>query len=169
MTRPVLVLVGPPGAGKSSVGRRVAHVLEVGFRDTDLDVEHAAGKSVSDVFVEDGEEHFRALEREAVARALAEHDGVLSLGGGAVLAPETRVLLAGQVVVLLDADLGAAATRVGLGQGRPLVGMNPRAQLRGLLEQRRPLYAEVASHVVPTSSRTIEQVVTDVLALASGP
>lgn len=169
MTRPVLVLVGPPGAGKSSVGRRVAHVLGVGFRDTDLDVERAAGKSVSDVFVEDGEEHFRALEREAVARALAEHGGVLSLGGGAVLAPQTRALLAGHVVVLLDVDLGAAATRVGLGQGRPLVGMNPRAQLRGLLEQRRPLYAEVAAHVVQTSSRTIEQVVTDVLALASRP
>ena len=91
---PLLVLVGPPGAGKSTVGRLAAELLGVGFRDTDLDIVRDVGKPISEVFVDDGEEHFRALERSAVAAALAEHDGVLSLGGGAVLSPGTRALLA---------------------------------------------------------------------------
>jgi shikimate kinase len=165
VSRPVVVLVGPPGAGKSAVGRSLAARLGVGFRDTDLDVETTAGKSVADIFVEDGEERFRALERDAVAVALREHDGVLSLGGGAVLAESTRQLLREHMVVLLEVDLSSAATRVGLGQGRPLVGLNPRAQLRQLMEQRRPLYAEVARHVVDTSGQQPAQVVDAVLAL----
>ena len=169
MTRPVLVLVGPPGAGKSTVGRAVANRLGVAFRDTDADVETSAGKTVSDVFVDDGEAAFRALERTAVERALQEHDGVLSLGGGAVLDAGTRQLLADHHVVLLDADLGAAAGRVGMGQGRPLIGLNPRAQLRQLLQERRPLYLEVAREVVDTSALTPMQVVEQVVALASRP
>ncbi len=160
-----MVLVGPPGAGKSTVGRSLAARLDVGFRDTDVDVETTAGKSVADIFVDDGEERFRALEREAVAVALREHDGVLSLGGGAVLAESTRELLSEHLVVLLDVDLSSAATRVGLGQGRPLVGLNPRAQLRQLLEQRRPLYVEVARHTVDTSGQQPAQVVDAVLTL----
>jgi shikimate kinase len=169
VSRPVLVLVGPPGAGKSTVGRTAARRLGVGFRDTDADVEAMAGKSVSDVFVQDGEQAFRDLERRAVRVALREHAGVLSLGGGAVLAPETREQLRGHAVVLLDTDLASAATRVGLGQGRPLVGLNPRAQLRELMAERRPVYEEVAVHVVDTSGRPVEQVVDDVVALASRP
>ena len=169
MSRPVLVLVGAPGAGKSSVGKAVAGRLDVAFRDTDTDVEAAAGKSIPDVFVEDGEARFRELESAAVERALREHDGVLSLGGGAVLSSQTRRLLRDHVVVLLDVDLASAASRVGLGQGRPLIGLNPRAQLRELMEQRRPLYLEVATHVVDTSGRQPLQVVEDVTALASRP
>lgn len=168
-TRPVLVLVGPPGAGKTTVGRAVADLLGVTFRDTDTDVELAAGKSVSDVFVDDGELAFRELEVAAVRVALAEHDGVLSLGGGAVLATPTRELLRGHVVVHLDVDLASAASRVGLGQGRPIIGLNPRAQLRELLDARRRFYAEVATHVVDTSGRDVGQVVDDVVALASRP
>lgn len=166
MTRPVLVLVGPPGAGKSTVGRSVAQALGMAFRDTDGDVEAAAGKPISEIFIDDGEERFRALEREAVRSALAEHEGVLSLGGGAVLAEATRLLLRGHHVVLLDADLSSAASRVGFGQGRPLIGLNPRAQLRQLLEQRRPLYLEVATHVVDTSRATPAEVVEQVVVLA---
>lgn len=170
MTGPVLVLVGPPGAGKSTVGRAVAERLGVAFRDTDADVEALAGKSVPDVFVQDGEERFRALERDAVRTALAEHDGVLSLGGGAVLADDTRALLRDHVVVLLDVDLTGAAARVGLGQGRPLVGLNPRAQLRELMQQRRPLYEQVATSTVDTSGVPVEVVVDRVLAaLGSQP
>jgi shikimate kinase len=117
VTGPVLVLVGPPGAGKSTVGAAVAGRLGVAFRDTDADVEAAAGKAVSDVFVDDGEAAFRALERAAVARALQEHDGVLSLGGGAVLDAGTRELLDGHLVVLLDVDLRARRSASASGRG----------------------------------------------------
>ena len=92
MSPPLLVLVGPPGAGKSTVGPLLAARLGVAFRDTDADVVEVAGKPIAEVFIDDGEEHFRALERAAVAAALTEHDGLLSLGGGAVLSPETRAL-----------------------------------------------------------------------------
>lgn len=165
MSVPVLVLVGAPGAGKTTVGRVVADRLGVAFRDTDDDVERTAGKVIAEVFIDDGEQHFRALERAAVVAALLEHDGVLSLGGGAVLAPETRELLAGHEVVLLEVGLSAAAERVGLSRNRPVLALNPRAQLRALLEARLPLYREVARHVVATDGRTPEQVAADVLDL----
>ena len=167
---PRVVLVGPPGAGKSTVGKRVAKRLGVGFRDTDADIVTTTGKSIAEIFIDDGEEHFRALERDAVATALREHDGVLSLGGGAVLSEQTRDLLKQHTVVLLDVDLGHATQRVGLNRDRPVLALNPRAQLKVLLEQRMPLYREVATHVVDTSSRSLSQVVDAVIdALASTP
>ena len=158
MTRPRAVLVGPPGAGKSTVGRLLADALGVGFRDTDADVEAVAGKSVSAIFFDDGEERFRQLEREAVALAVAEHDGVLSLGGGAVLAEETRALLRGHHVIFLSVGLADAAKRVGLSRDRPVLALNPRATLHTLLEQRLPLYREVATVEVVTDGRTAEDV-----------
>jgi shikimate kinase len=164
VTRPRYVLVGPPGAGKTTVGLLLAQRLGVPFRDTDADIEQAAGKEIADIFYSDGEEHFRALERDAVATALAEHDGVLALGGGAVLAPQTRELLRGHEVVLLDVGLSAAAERVGLNRNRPVLALNPRAQLRALLADRMPLYAEVATRTVGTDGRTPEQVADEVLA-----
>ena len=164
MSRPVLVLVGPPGAGKTTVGRLVARRLGVAFRDTDADVVDVTGKSIAEVFIDDGEEHFRRLEVEAVQRALAEHEGVLSLGGGAVLADVTRERLRGHEVVLLDVDLSSAARRVGLNRDRPVLALNPRAQLATLLAQRMPLYREVATRVVTTSDKTPAQVVDAVLA-----
>jgi shikimate kinase len=155
---PVVVLVGPPGAGKSTVGRLVADRLSVPFRDTDRDVEQTAGESVSEIFVTRGEAAFRELERIAVRAALAEHDGVLALGGGAVLDDTTRSALAGHRVVYLDVDLSDATSRVGLNRDRPLLLGNPRAQLRDLLAQRRPLYQAVATVTVTTDGRTPEQV-----------
>jgi shikimate kinase len=170
VTRPVLVLVGAPGAGKTTVGRKAAARLGVDFRDTDSDVAEIAGKRISDIFVDDGEAHFRRLERAAVARALAEHTGVLSLGGGAVLAEQTRELLTAHHVVLLDVDLSAAASRVGLNRDRPVLALNPRAQLKLLLQERQPLYREVATTTVETTGRSVAQVVDAVLAtLPSDP
>jgi shikimate kinase len=158
VTRPRAVLVGPPGAGKTTVGRLMATELGVGFRDTDEDVEAEAGKPISDIFFDDGEERFRELERRAVAVALAEHDGILSLGGGAVLSPETRDRLRGHRVVFLSVGLADAAQRVGLSRDRPVLALNPRATLRALLEERLPLYRDVASVEIVTDGRTAEDV-----------
>lgn len=155
---PVLVLVGPPGAGKSTVGRLVASRREIGFRDTDDDVERAAGATIAEIFVDSGEQTFRELESEAVRVALQEHDGVLALGGGAVMDERTRDLLVGQCVVFLDVSLTDATSRVGLNRDRPLLLGNPRAALRTMLEQRRPVYDEVASTTVSTDGLTPEQV-----------
>jgi len=169
MTAPALVVVGPPASGKTTVGRTVAARLGLSFRDTDADVEAATGTSIADLFVDQGEPHFRALEEQAVARALAEHDGVLALGGGAVTSPATRSALvaygrAGGTVLWLDVDVPSAARRAGLSRDRPLLAVNPRAMLRTMLEARAPLYAEVATMTVSTSARSVQEVVTDVLA-----
>jgi shikimate kinase len=159
---PIVVLVGPPGSGKTTVGRLLATRLDVELRDTDADVEQAAGRTISDIFVEDGEEAFRALEVAAVTRALAEHDGVLALGGGAVLAEETRRSLRGHRVVQLDVGLADAAERVGFNSARPLLVVNPRAELKRMLAERKPLYDEVAVLTVSTDGRDAEAVAADV-------
>lgn len=164
MTGPICVLVGAPGAGKTTVGGLVARALGAEFRDSDADIVASAGKPISDIFVDDGEEHFRKLEAAAVAEALAGFDGVLAVGGGAILAAGTRELLRDRVVVHLSVEVADAVRRVGLGSGRPLLTMNPRATLRYLLDQRRPLYAEVATYTVATDGRTPEEVRDAVLA-----
>jgi shikimate kinase len=153
---PQVVIIGPPGSGKTTVGQALAARLGVGFRDTDDDIVAARGKPISDIFVEDGEEHFRALERAAVAAALAEHDGVLALGGGSILAAETRELLAGHTVVYLEVGLSTAVERVGLATARPLLVLNPRSQLRKLMEERRPLYEGLATITVATDQGTAD-------------
>ena len=167
--RPLLVLVGPPSSGKTTVGTALAGRLGIPFRDTDSDVEAATGQRVADLFVDLGEAHFRQLEQQAVATALGEHEGVLALGGGAVLSAATRDLLtaytrAGGTVVWLDVDLASAAERVGLGRSRPVLGLNPRATLRTLLAARAPLYAEVATVTVTTGGREPGEVVDEVAA-----
>ncbi len=161
---PAVVIVGPPGSGKSTVGRAVAERLALAFRDTDADVEATTGKSIPDIFVQDGEEAFRVLEREAVADAVAEHPGVLSLGGGAVIDPATREVLRGCTVVYLQVGLGEGLKRVGMAASRPVLALNPRAQYRSLLERRAPLYEEVASVTVETDGRSVEEVVAAVIA-----
>ncbi|MFV2087890.1 shikimate kinase [Micromonospora sp. LOL_021] len=166
---PVCVLVGAPGAGKTSTGTALAGLLGCEFRDTDTDIVAAAGKPIPEIFVDDGEEHFRALERAAVRAALSGFDGVLALGGGAVLAGETRAALAGHTVVHLGVELADAVRRVGLDAGRPLLAINPRATLRHLLEQRRPLYEQVATHRVATDGRTPEQVAEEIATLLRAP
>jgi shikimate kinase len=155
---PRVVLVGPPGAGKSSVGRKLAERLRLSFCDTDEVVAERAGKPVADIFVDDGEAAFRALERDVVAESLATCSGVLSLGGGAVLASETRALLSHHLVVFLDVGLSAAAARIGLGAGRPLLLGNVRGQLKALLDARRPVYVDIATSRVLTDDRTVDEV-----------
>ncbi|WP_213454274.1 shikimate kinase [Rhizomonospora bruguierae] len=159
---PVCVLVGAMGAGKTSTGTELADLLGVEFRDTDAEIERVAGKPIPEIFVDDGEDHFRALERDTVAGALAEFGGVLALGGGAILAPQTRAALAGHPVVYLSVEFADAMKRVGLGAGRPLLAINPRATLKHLLDQRRPLYQEVATLTVVTDGRTPQEVAAEI-------
>ncbi|MFE0764421.1 shikimate kinase [Streptomyces smyrnaeus] len=163
MTGPVIVLVGPMGVGKSTVGAILAERLGVTCRDTDQDIVERVGKPISEIFLDEGEPHFRELERSAVRTALAEHTGVLALGGGAVLADETRQMLAGRPVVFLEMGLTEAVKRVGLDAPRPLLVINPRQQWRKLMEERRPLYTEVARVVVSTEDRSPEEVADEIL------
>ncbi|ATY94729.1 3-dehydroquinate synthase [Streptomyces bacillaris] len=171
MSGPLVVLVGPMGVGKSTVGELLAARLGTTYRDTDADVVAQAGKPIAEIFYDEGEEHFRALERRAVAAAVAGHAGVLSLGGGAVLDGTTRELLAGHPVVYLSMDVEEAVRRVGLGAARPLLAVNPRRQWRELMDARRHLYEEVARTVVATDDRTPEEVaqaIIDALELPEG-
>lgn len=162
--RPRVVLVGAPGAGKSTVARGLAVRLGLRSRDTDRDIETMTGKRVGEIFVDQGEAAFRGFEEDAVEVALREHDGVLALGGGAVLSARTRALLvaSGVPVVHLQVGLADAVKRVGLGRERPVLALNPRAELRRLLAARAPLYAEVATARVATDGRSAAQVTEDV-------
>ncbi|MYQ43759.1 shikimate kinase [Streptomyces sp. SID4985] len=160
---PVVVLVGPMGVGKSTVGRLLAERLDAAFRDTDDDIVTEQGREIADIFVDDGEETFRALEKRAVAAAVAGHEGVLALGGGAVLDADTRALLAGQRVVYLSMDVEEAVRRTGLNAARPLLAVNPRKQWRELMGARRHLYEEVATVVVATDGRGPDEVAQAVL------
>ena len=160
---PRVVLVGPPGAGKTTVSALVAERLGVAARDTDDDVVAVAGMSVADIFIDQGEARFRELELDAVARAVADHQGVLAVGGGAVLDPHTRALLRGLTVAFLDVSIGQAAGRVGFNRDRPLLLVNPRAQWVQLMDQRRPLYAEVATFRVDTDGRTPAEVADEIV------
>ena len=151
MTAAQVVLVGPMGVGKSTVGRLLAEALGVGFRDTDDDIVAAQGRTIAEIF-------FRAIEKAAVREALAGHDGVLALGGGSILDADIRALLAGHRVVYLSMDVEEAVKRTGLNAARPLLAVNPRKQWRELMEARRHLYEEVATAVVATDGRTPEEV-----------
>ena len=169
-TRPVLVLVGAPGAGKTTVGRVLARRLGVAFTDVDELIVERAGKPIADMFLEDGEEAFRDLERTVVADALAGTDGVLALGGGSVLAAETRERLRGHRVVHLTVGLADGLRRTGMSTARPLLaGVNPRATFRALLEARAPLYREVATVEVDTTGRSTGRVARAVLEALGEP
>jgi shikimate kinase len=162
--RPSLVLVGPPGSGKTTVGHVLARRLGVGFTDVDALIVARAGKPIADVFLQDGEDVFRALEREVVGEALVGTDGVLALGGGSVLAAETRERLRGHRVVHLAVGLADGLRRTGMSTARPLLaGVNPRATFKALLDARAPLYREVATVEIETSRRSVNQVARAVL------
>lgn len=157
-----MVLVGAPGSGKSTVGRALARSMGVEFRDTDSDIEAAAGRSIPDLFIDEGEAAFRERETTALRAALQTFDGVLALGGGVVLRPENRVMLVGHDVVWLQVTLADAADRVGLATARPVLLGNVRGRLMELLQERTPLYAEVATHSVSTHMKKPSEVAREI-------
>lgn len=164
---PRVILIGPPGSGKTTVGKALAPLIGVTRRDTDTDIERSTGMKISDIFLQHGEAHFRALEREAVAEALSSHDGVLSLGGGAILDESTQALLTdytarGGAIVFLDLSLAAAAQRVGLNNARPLLQINPRRQWSELMEARRPIYERLATHTVNTDHINADRIAREI-------
>lgn len=166
--RPLLVLVGAPGAGKSTVGPLLAERLGVEFADLDELIVGRAGRSISEIFTTEGEAAFRALEEDAVSEALVAHGGVLALGGGAVLSERTRAALRGHRVVFLSVTMPEGVRRTGLSTARPLLaGVNPRATFKALLDARLPLYREVAMAEVSTAGRSPGEVVDAVLATMS--
>jgi shikimate kinase len=156
-----VVLIGPPTAGKSSVGALLAAALGVPFADTDELIAAAAHKPVGDIFVDDGEGAFRHFERGAVAiglDAVRPEGGVLALGSGAVLDPDVRQMLEGQLIIYLEAGFATVARRTGMDRPRVVIPGNPRGQLRTMLEERRPVYAGLASITVSTDDMAPEEV-----------
>ena len=165
---PVVVLIGPPGSGKSTVGPLLAALLGVEFAETDGLIEQRAGKPVGDIFIDEGEDAFRDLERAAASEGMAGHRGVLALGSGSILSPATRALLARQRVVYLEAGFPAVVKRSGLDGPHPPIPGNPRGRLRQLLEERRPLYQDAAWLTVTTDDRDPEQVAGEIAAAVAG-
>jgi shikimate kinase len=163
-TGPVAVLIGPPGAGKTAVGPLLAERLGTSFRETDADIAAVTGRPVSDIFIEQGEPAFRQLEREAAARALREHEGVLALGSGAVLDPDIQARLEGLPVVYLAADFGTVARRVGLERPHIVIPGNPRGRLRAMLAERRPLYEQLATVTVETDDLDPDELAAEISA-----
>lgn len=168
VSAPAVILIGPPGSGKSTVGPLLAALLGVDFADTDGLIADAAGKPAGDIFIEDGEDAFRALERSAVPEAIGAHGGVLALGSGSVLSEDIRKLLAGRPVVYLETGFPAVARRSGLEGPRPPLPGNPRGRLRQMLEERRGLYEDVAWLTVPTDDLEPQQIAEQIAAAIAG-
>ena len=162
--------MGLPGSGKTTIGRRLSKALGVGLLDTDVAIEQRTGRSIADIFATDGEQEFRRIEEEVVRSALAEHDGVLSLGGGAVTSPGVCAALAGHTVVYLEISAREGVRRTGGNAVRPLLAGPDRAEkYRALMAKRSPLYRRVATIRVDTNRRNPGAVVREVLKRLQAP
>ena len=163
-----IVLIGAPGSGKTTVGHALAAHLQWPFIDTDALIELKADKKITDIFVVDGEEHFRALEFEVLKEVLREDSAVISLGGGAPIpaVAQDEIRKSDSTVIFLDVSLATAAPRVGFNRDRPLLLGNPRAQWNELMSSRRPIYEALATAVVPVDDRTVNEICADILAVA---
>lgn len=164
-----IILIGPPGAGKSTIGKQLARSLNCLFTDTDDIIEMKTGSSISQIFIDQGEPWFRELEVEVVLEAVAEIDGVLSLGGGAPLSQPAQDLL--QIIsipiIFLDVSLATAAPRVGFNRDRPLLLNNPRATWQTLMEKRRPIYEALATHIVAVDGLSAKEVAAKIREIVS--
>lgn len=162
---PRIILIGPPGAGKTSIGRSLARALHLTFTDTDTLIEADQGKPISQIFIEDGEPVFRQIEERICLDALLKEGGVLSLGGGAVLTESVHdsIRKCGAEVIFLDVSLKVAAPRIGFNRDRPLLLNNPRAQWQNLMEARRPIYEGLATLIFDVEDRTVNQIVKELL------
>jgi shikimate kinase len=163
-----IILIGPPGAGKSTIGHSLAKKMKVKFADTDSLIEAKLDKKISDIFVDLGEPVFRAEELIVLADVLQSDNGVVSLGGGAPISLHAQELLrnSGAIVIFLDISLGKAAARVGFNRDRPLLLGNPRAQWNELMNSRRPIYESLATAVVTVDDRSVNEICADILAVA---
>jgi shikimate kinase len=161
---PRAVLIGPPGAGKSSVARQLGRILDCQVVDTDSVIEKKSGKTISEIFVEDGEAQFREIEREVVLDEIKNNESVLALGGGSVLNAEVAQSLRDNSVpvIYLEVSISQAAPRVGFNKDRPLLTMNPRQQWLALMEVRRPIYEGLASFKVNTDNRKPAEVAAEI-------
>jgi shikimate kinase len=167
---PKAVLIGLPGSGKSTIGRRLARALGVTFTDTDAAIEAKTGRTIADVFATDGEREFRRIEEEVVRTALAEHDGVLALGGGAITSPGVRDALAGHTVFYLEISAAEGIRRTSGSTARPLLaGPDPAAKYRALMADRAPLYRRAATMRINTNRRNPGAVVRHIIARLENP
>lgn len=155
-----IVLIGPPGAGKSSIGKALAKELSLNFIDSDSEIEKISHKKISEIFIEDGEPAFRLLEVDVVRKVLSDFEGVISLGGGAPINKEIQDLLvdANYPVVFIDVSIAQAATRIGFNKDRPLLLVNPRQQWISLMNERRPIYEKLASQTISSDNQKPHEV-----------
>jgi shikimate kinase len=156
-----IVLIGPPGSGKSTVGVALAAHLQWPFVDTDALIELKASKKITDIFVEDGEEHFRTIEFETLQEVLLEPSAVISLGGGAPISQRAQDALVSSEssIVFLDVSLATAAPRVGFNRDRPLLLGNPRAQWQALSDQRRPIYEKLSTLSIKVDDMSVDEII----------
>lgn len=161
---PRIILIGPMGSGKTTVGQQLASDLSLTFKDTDQMIESQSGRLISDIFIEDGEDEFRALEKIILRTGLLEDETVLSLGGGACISIDAQSALraSGAFIVYLKISLSQVSSRVGFNQGRPLLMGNPRAQWQALMNERAPIYEGIANYICDVDGKSVDELVSEI-------